>query len=105
LKVQSFAFFGSFAASTMLLKFPNTTGAPKKKNFPVLKLEKNRTNPEILCSHTLIIMGNFNGNVLAQKKDQNAKKLDFQTLLVTEQSTNSLYKKLAIKHLLRNYFA
>jgi hypothetical protein len=84
LKVWSFAFFGSFAPSTLPLKFPNTTGAPKKENFPVLRLEKDRTDPEILCSHTLIVMGNFNSNVLAQKKGQKAKKPDLQTLLGIE---------------------
>jgi len=84
LKVQSFAFFGSFAASTLLLKFPNTTGAPEKEKFPVLRLEKDQTDPEILCSHTLIVMGNFNGNVLAQKKGQKAKKPDFQTLAAAD---------------------
>ena len=47
------------------------TGAP----------EKDQNNSEILCSHTLIVMGNFNGNVLAQKKGQKAKKPDFQTLV------------------------
>jgi hypothetical protein len=78
LKVRSFAFFGSFAASTLPLKFPNTTGAPEKEIFPVLRPEKDRTDPEILCSHTLIVMGNFNGNVLAQKKGQKPKKPDFQ---------------------------
>ena len=41
---------------------------PKKENFPVLRPEKDRTDPEILCSDTPIVMGNFNGNVLAQKK-------------------------------------
>ena len=62
------------------VKFPNTTGAPRKENFPVLRPEKEWTDPENLCSHTLNVMGNFNGNVLAQKKGQKAKKPDFQTL-------------------------
>ena len=78
--VWSFAFFRSFATSTLPLKFPNTTRAPEKEIFPVLGPEKDRTNPEILYSHTPIVMGNFNGNVLAHKKGQKAKKLDFQTL-------------------------
>ena len=82
LKVRSFAFFGSFATSTLPLKFPNTTGAPEKEIFSVLRPEKDRTDPEILCSHTLIVMGNFNSNVLAQKKGQKAKKPDFQTLAI-----------------------
>ena len=71
----------SFAASTLPLKFPNTTGVPKKEKFPVLGPEKDRTDPEILCSHTPIVMGNFNGNILAQKKGQKAKRPDFQALV------------------------
>jgi hypothetical protein len=76
LKVRSFAFFGSFATSTLPLKFPNTTRVPKK--------EKDRTDPEILYSHTLNVMGNFNSNILAQKKGQKAKKPDFQALDIIE---------------------
>jgi hypothetical protein len=30
-----------------------------------------------------IVMGNFNGSVLAENKGQKAKKLDFQALLIT----------------------
>jgi hypothetical protein len=62
------------------LKFPNTTRAPEKENFLVLRLKKDWTDPEILCSNTPIVMGNFYGNVLAQKRGQNAKRPDFQTL-------------------------
>ena len=70
----------SFAASTLPFKFPNTTGVPEKEIFPVLGPEKDRTDPEILCSNTPIVMGNFDYKVLAQKKCQKTKKLDFQAL-------------------------
>jgi hypothetical protein len=33
------------------------------------------------------MMGNFNGNVLAQKKGQKAKKPDFQTLEIGQKSS------------------
>ena len=56
------------------IKSPSTTGAPEKEIFPVLGPENNQTDPEILCSHTLIVMGNFNGNVLAQKKSSKSQK-------------------------------
>jgi len=68
LEVQSFAFLVSFVAGTLPQKFPNETGAPKKENFPVQDQKKDWTNPEILCSQTPIAVGNFYGNILAQKK-------------------------------------
>ena len=80
--VFCFFFFGSFAPSTLPLKFPNTTGAPEKEIFLVLGPEKDWADPEILCSHTLIVIENFNNNILVQKKGQKAKKPDFQTLML-----------------------
>ena len=45
--------------------------------------EINQTDPKILCLKPHIVMGKFNGIVLAQKNAKNTKKgkrLDFQTL-------------------------
>jgi len=57
----------------MALEFPIETGASKEEIFLVLRLEKDWTNPEILCSKTLIVVGNFYYNVLAEKKIKNLK--------------------------------
>jgi hypothetical protein len=78
LKVQSFAFFGNFEARTLLLKFPNKTGVPEKEIFPVLAPKKDQTGPKIPCLETLILMGNFNGNILAQKIAKKGKDWTFK---------------------------
>ena len=68
--------FCHFAAGTLPLIFSIETGVPKKDKFPV----KDQTAPKILCSKPPIVMGNFNGNVLAQKYAKKGKRPDFQTL-------------------------
>ena len=93
MEVRSFAFFGSFAASMLPQKFPNETGAPEKEIFPVQDRKKDRTDPEILCSQTPIVMGNFYGNVLAQKKGQKTKKPDFQALVQKKKRILFLWKR------------
>jgi hypothetical protein len=85
LEVWSFGFLVSFAASTFPQKFSNETGAPKREIFPVQDWKKDWTDPEILCSQTPIVVGNFYSNILAQKKGQKTKKLDFQTLASGQQ--------------------
>jgi len=49
--------------------------------FGLLGPEKTGLNPEILCSNTPIVMGIFNGNILAQKRGQKGKKLDLKHYL------------------------
>jgi len=51
-----------------------------KRKISSLKTGKDWTDPEILCSKTLIVVGNFYYNVLAQKKCQKAQRLNLQTL-------------------------
>jgi len=69
------------------LKFSNEIGVPKKEKFSVLGPEKDWTTPKFFGSHTPIVMENCYNNVLAQKKGQNVKKPDFQTLVSTGFST------------------
>ena len=64
----------------MPLKLSDETRVPKKEKISGLRPEKDRTTPEFFCSHTPIVMVNFNGNVLGQKKGQNVKRPDFQRL-------------------------
>ena len=86
MKVWSFAFFGNFAAGTLPFIFFIETGVPEKEKFPVRRPEINRTNPKILCFKTSIMMGNFDGNVLAQKYTKKGKRPDFQTLKATKEN-------------------
>ena len=43
--------------------------------------------PKIMCSKPPIVMGNFNGNILAQKNAIKGKRPDFQALNTTERAT------------------
>ena len=73
-----FCLFWEFCHWYIAIKIPQHNWGTQKG----LRTGKDRTDPEILCSHTLNVMVNFNGNVLTQKKGQKAKKPDFQTLPV-----------------------